>query len=304
MRRVSPLAPIAQSPLRIRAPWLELRYRLAQDAEDDVAAEQAARAALPLMRAVILTALPVEFVAVRDQLQRAGQVRRETGAGGQIYLLGSLRGEHVSWEIACALAEQQTAPPPLRSSTRSIPSTPTSRSSWASPAASPPTARDSGTSVAATRVIAYEGGKDTDQGVQPRPIDLASSYNLKQLAAHVLMDDVWKRNILGDHAASTEGLRAHVEPIAAGSKLVAASSSETARLIATVAPRAVAIEMEGAGFLEALGRFQAVSGIVVRGISDLLDGKGESDRRGSQREASANAAAFAFELLSRLESPQ
>jgi nucleoside phosphorylase len=155
--------------------------------------------------------------------------------------------------------------------------------------------------VAATRVIAYEGGKDTDDGLQPRPVDLPSSFDLKQVAAQMLVDDAWKQRILGRELGVAPAFQVHVEPIAAGSKVVASSASQTARLIEQVAPRAVAVEMEGAGFLEAVSRFQTVSGIVVRGISDLLDGKAHADREGWQRQASANAAAFAFELLRRLQ---
>jgi hypothetical protein len=39
---------------------------------------------------------------------------------------------------------------------------------------------------------------------------------------------------------------------------------------------------------------------VARGISDLLEGKEEADAGGSQKQAAANAAAFAFQVLANL----
>src|SRR2546423_3358079 len=58
--------------------------------------------------------------------------------------------------------------------------------------------------------------------------------------------------------------------------------------------------MEGSGFLRALHAHIDTAALVVRGISDLLSGKSDSDRRGSQVLASRNAAAFAMTILARL----
>jgi nucleoside phosphorylase len=279
----------------------ELRYRLTAEADAEVARDQASVAALPTMRAVILTALTVELAAVRDQLELTGKVGTDTIPGGQIHITGKLAGQHVKWEIACVLAEQ-TNTAAAASAVQAIAAFRPDVAIFVGIAGG--IAENGialGDVVAATRVIAYEGGKDGKDGLQLRPLDLASSFNLKQVAAHMLLDDAWQRRILSRELSAPTGFHGHVEPIAAGSKVVASSTSATARLIEQVAPRAVAIEMEGAGFLEAVSHFQNVSGIVVRGISDLLDGKATSDRQGWQRQASANAAAFAFELLDRFQ---
>jgi nucleoside phosphorylase len=255
------------------------------------------------MRAVILTALPVELVAVHDQLQAAGEVRSNTISGGQIHLTGKLVGQHVTWEIACALSEQtnSAAAAALVNAINAFKPDVAIFVGVAGGIAKNGAAL--GDVVAATRVIAYEGRKEKNDGLQQRPLDLASSFNLKQVATYMLLDDAWQQRILSREPCARSAFHAHVEPIAVGSKVVASSTSATARLIEQVAPRAVAVEMEGVGFLEAVSRFQPVSGIVIRGISDLLDGKAEADGQGWQRQASANAAAFAFEMLYRFQPP-
>jgi hypothetical protein len=62
----------------------------------------------------------------------------------------------------------------------------------------------------------------------------------------------------------------------------------------------VAVEMEGKGFLDAVDAFPGIQGIVIRGISDLLEKKLETDQCGWQEIASNRASAFAFEILSKL----
>jgi nucleoside phosphorylase len=115
--------------------------------------------------------------------------------------------------------------------------------------------------------------------------------------------DVWTKRIAPPEKNQPNAIRALVEPIAAGGKVVTSSQSQTAQLIAQAAPRAVAVETEGAGFLAAIDHAANVSGIVIRGISDMRDDKAVNDRKRWQAKAARRAAAFAFELLHKLQQP-
>jgi hypothetical protein len=59
--------------------------------------------------------------------------------------------------------------------------------------------------------------------------------------------------------------------------------------------------MEGQGFLASLHINAPVQGCVIRGISDMLDGKADADKAGSQAKAADVASAIAFEMLATLE---
>jgi nucleoside phosphorylase len=282
---------------------VDIRYRLSDAADAEVDACQRAVAAKPVMRAVVLCALLVELRAVRAQMEACGDVGEQVVAGGEIYLTVTLAGEHIAWEVFAACSERSN-PAAAASLANAVNSFKPEVALFVGVAGGIPGKVGLGDVVAATTVFDYDQGKETSSGYEPREVQLHSAFDLTQRALHVASSEQWKVRVKSARTEIDQSFTAHVEPIAAGGKVVAASRSPTAELIASIAPRAIAVETEGAGFLAAVRRFKDVSGIVVRGISDLLDGKKASDRAGSQERAAANAAAFAFEILVRFQKPR
>jgi nucleoside phosphorylase len=87
--------------------------------------------------------------------------------------------------------------------------------------------------------------------------------------------------------------------LAAGEKVIASTSSDLSQFLRTSYSDTVAVEMEGHGFLQAVRANPQVEALVIRGISDLLDGKQKADAASSQEFAAQHASAFAFEMLAK-----
>ncbi|MEU5612140.1 hypothetical protein ACI2L4_23125 [Streptomyces sparsogenes] len=154
--------------------------------------------------------------------------------------------------------------------------------------------------VAADAVYDYETGKDTEDGFLPRQKTHQSAYGLVQLARLVATADEWQRGIRPAGGDAAPRPRAHVKPIAAGGRVVAHQRSDVGRRLAAGAGDAVAVDMEGFGFLAGAYVNRQVDALVIRGISDLLADKDEAHDERWQPIASRHAAAFAFELLRQL----
>lgn len=96
--------------------------------------------------------------------------------------------------------------------------------------------------------------------------------------------------------------RIHVGPIAAGERDVADMRSALHQSFRGQYSDVLAVDMEALGFLNAARAHQNVEALVVRGISNCIDGKSASDASGSQELAARHASAFAFEVLSKFSS--
>jgi nucleoside phosphorylase len=149
--------------------------------------------------------------------------------------------------------------------------------------------------VAATKVIGYEFGKD-EAGFMPRNDVLSVSYRLEQISRRLAREAVWQKKIRSVSASQPNAI---VAPIASADIVVASTKSASYQTIRQNSGDAVAVDMEGIGFLVA-SRPYDLDAIVIRGISDLIDKKGETDQSGSQPLAVANAAAFTFAIIDEL----
>jgi len=242
---------------------------------------------------VVLTALEVEYRAVRAHLEDPRVVQAERGALFELGVFREGAGER-------SVAIHMTGPgnPGAAVSVERAVALFAPRAGLFVGVAGGRKDVALGDVVAADAVYDYETGKDTESGFLPRQKTYQSAYGLVQLARLVAAGDAWQRRIRSGDAAPRP--YAHVKPLAAGGRVVAHHHSDVGLRLAASAGDALAVDMEGFGFLAGAYVNQQLDALVIRGISDLLGDKGEAHDERWQPVASRNAAAFAFELISRM----
>ncbi|WP_293127027.1 SEFIR domain-containing protein [Microcoleus sp. bin38.metabat.b11b12b14.051] len=246
--------------------------------------------------AVIVTALPIEYMAVRTHID---DLREEMHPQGTIYERGKFAANGKSWEVGIVEVGAGNAGAAVEAE-RAIAYFNPSVIFFVGIAGG---IKDValGDVVAATKVYGYESGKEpgkAKQKFQPRPDVGLSTYNLIHRARAESRKSDWLQR-LAPLPGSTP--RVFVAPIAAGEKVIASTQSRVFQFIQLNYGDAVAVEMEGRGLLQAAHANHQVWALVIRGISDLIDGKKEADAGGSQEIAARNASAFAFEVLAKLQ---
>lgn len=151
--------------------------------------------------------------------------------------------------------------------------------------------------VIGSDVYGYERGKIKNQFL-PRPQFGFSSYKLEQQATNFSISDEWeKQSSLFVNKKFQDKISTYIGTIASGEKVVGSIDSELYKFLKTNCGHALAVEMEGLGFLEACRPYPLIKSLLIRGISDLIDGKENTDKEGSQPYASKNATEFLFGLI-------
>ncbi len=151
--------------------------------------------------------------------------------------------------------------------------------------------------VIGTDVYGYEKGKSINEFLS-RPKFAFSSYELEMKAVDFSTSEEWK-----DKSASIinhkfqKMISVYSGTIASGDKVVAKLNSELYNFLKTNCSHALAVEMEGLGFLEACRPYPLIKSLLIRGISDLIDKKAVSDKNGTQLYASNNATEFLFGFI-------
>ena len=189
-----------------------------------------------IQKAVILTALPVEYQAVRARLQN---LEEKTHPQGTVYEQGKFESTAQIWDIGiveigpgntAAAVEAERAIQYIQPDVILFVGVAGGIKDVAL-----------GDVVAATKVYGYESGKD-EKTFKPRPDVMRSTYRLEQRARAEAKKDNWLRRI---EEFSSPKPRAFVAPIAAGAKVVAAKRSASYQFIRNNYGDALAVEMEG-----------------------------------------------------------
>ncbi|MER5528164.1 hypothetical protein ABT075_26860 [Streptomyces sp. NPDC002677] len=230
--------------------------------------------------AVILTALSVEYDAVREHLTDARTLVHPSGTRVE---RGRLPG--TPWYVALAEIGEGTLT--AAALTERV-------NSWLAPqvlffvgvAGGLKDDINIGDVVVATKVYGIHGGKQTPEGFRARPEVWHASHRLEQVARHALRGAEYQ---------------AHFKPIAVGDVILADAGSAIARHIHEHYNDAAAIEMEGAGVAQAAHLTGTLDTLIIRGISDKADpDKSKRDAEGSQPQAAKSAAAAAIAILCKL----
>ncbi|OJF14762.1 5'-methylthioadenosine/S-adenosylhomocysteine nucleosidase family protein [Couchioplanes caeruleus] len=239
---------------------------------------------------VILTAMNLEYEAVRDRMTSPRTHRHPAGTlfevgrlgtGGFRVALGLVgKGNHP----AAVLAERAMA----EFSPAAVLFVGVAGALWPSV--------ELGDVVVASQVYAYHGGTSEDDGLRSRPRGWETSHAAAQVAQRVIRTGSWAGGLPGGVRP-----RVHFGPIAAGEIVQDSAVSAQAGWIRQHYNDALAVEMEAAGVAQAGHLNGALPVVVVRGISDRADGeKAARDGENWQPRAVVHAAAFAAALAAEL----
>jgi nucleoside phosphorylase len=254
----------------------------------------------PTLKVVVLTALGLEYAAVRSHLAEVTQRRTRTGTR---YDVGFVRGEHLTWEVHLAEVDMGNAGAAAEVAGAVETFSPQLVLFVGVAGGLKPSDQRHGDVVVASMVYNVHAAKiaphpDGGTQVQSRPLGVRASHRLEQLVK-VIGRMAWAVDSLpGGHPQETAPAQpaVHLRPIVAGEVVLADANSDVRKFIAERFNDAAAIDMESYGVYETAHRYD-LPVLAVRGLSDLIGDKDPAADHELQPRAAANAAAFAIALL-------
>jgi nucleoside phosphorylase len=256
----------------------------------DLGEDMVANPAVPIV--VVLTAIPVEYAAVREHLL---DIQEEVHEAGTVFHVGRLR--NIPWLVVLAWTGQGNHRAAALTE-RAISSYQPDLAMLVGVAGRLHDDLSLGDVVVARKVYAIHGGTVNRWGFRPRPETWSPRHGQIQRAERIAESGVWRDAVPGQSRSDSKAV---VRPIASGEIVLNTRKRRFAKSIKKYFDDAAAIEMEGAGFALAAQLNESLPVVVLRGISDFADGRKEdADRAGWQQQAVRNAAAFAVTLLADL----
>jgi nucleoside phosphorylase len=253
----------------------------------------------PVLKVVVLTALGVEYAAVRAHL--AGVRLRRTRSGTR-YDVGLVPGEHLDWEVYLGEVGMGNSGAAAEVAGAIETFSPQLILFVGVAGGLKPDDQSHGDVVVASIVHNVHSAKlaahpDGGSQVLSRPLGIPAPHRLLQLVRAVGRTG-WVDPLSSGQppAAAAAPPAVHLRPIVAGEVVLADPDSDLRRLIAERFNDAAAIDMESHGVYETAHRYD-IPVLAVRGLSDLLGDKTPETDREIQPPAVANAAAFAIALL-------
>ena len=202
--------------------------------------------------AVILTAIPVEYMAVRAYLTEPQETVHPRGT---IYEQGTFFANDRVWDVRIVEIGAGDSGAAVQAE-RAIASFHPQVILFVGVAGGIKDVK-LGDVVAATKIYGYESGK-AEESFKPRPEIGLSAFKLEQRAKAEARKKDWLERLPSIPEPTPAVL---VAPIAAGEKVVASTKSEVFKFLCSNYGDAVAVEMEGIGFLKATHVNQPVSAL-------------------------------------------
>nr|MDT0660918.1 5'-methylthioadenosine/S-adenosylhomocysteine nucleosidase [Micromonospora sp. DSM 115978] len=242
---------------------------------------------------VVLTALPLEYEAVRRLLEfRPGADDKLFEYEGTLFEIGRLPGGRQ--RIALAITGPGNAGAAVIAARASSGLRPAALI-FVGVAGGLLDEVSLGDVVVASHVNELHSRKETPQGAQHRFKQWPTDHLMFRVAQQVAMRNAWRERLPAPERERQP--KVHFKPLVAGEVVLSTDTAPKAE-VRRLFPEAAAIEMESAGFAVAAHLSEPYRHLSIRGISDMAGGaKATTDQGGWQPRAAAIAAAFAVEVI-------